>query len=126
MFNSLANTIVLRLQDSISKKNGKMLYAKSFGEVSVEILEAMENAHQYDFSLTVKVLPDLEQKAKFAQDLVDAVTSGSISFEDKLAMKGLMLMQENSFECVINQHRNTLQHLRLYPNEILQEDNIAL
>ena len=87
MFNSLANTIVLRLQDSISKKNGKMLYAKSFGEVSVEILEAMENAHQYDFSLTVKVLPDLEQKAKFAQDLVDAVTSGSISFEDKLAIE---------------------------------------
>ena len=87
MFNSLANSLVLRLQDSVSKPNGKKLYAKAFGDMAVDILAEMENMHQYDFSLSVRVLPDIEERAKFEQDLSDAVNRQAISYEDSLVIK---------------------------------------
>ena len=87
MFNSLSSSLVLRLQDSISKPNGRKLYGRAFGKMAVDILDEMKNMPSYDFSLSVKVLPDLEEKAKFEAELAEAVNRQSITYEDKLLIQ---------------------------------------
>jgi hypothetical protein len=83
----LAHGLSLRLKDMFKYDNLRKAFINAIGQVSVDVIESMQDLSLHDFGITIKLKPDAQDRAMLEQNIQAEIAAGGLSVTDGIDIR---------------------------------------